>query len=102
MVTLPAPPAEPGLIHAHSSPFSWPLNELPDCWLVQPPAGFWSDIVSANSWPRVMVYPSSVPGELTKPTPQPAPESMLYGWLLNAMSPYGEETAPPVRVLSPL
>ncbi len=84
---LAAPPAVPGESQAHSSEFSWPLNELPLTWFVQPPAGFWSDIISCHSWPRVIVQPSSVPGELTKPTPQPAPESMLYGWLLNATSP---------------
>src|SRR5579859_4750537 len=97
-----APPVVPGLSHAHSSEFSWPLYELPDTWLVQPPAGFWSDIISCHSWPRVIVKPSRVPGEFTKPTPQFAPWSMLYGWFENAMSPYDEATAPPVRVLSPL
>src|SRR5579859_2191244 len=50
MVTLAAPPAWPGAIQAHSSPFSWPLEAL-----VQPPAGNISDTISENSWPRVMV-----------------------------------------------
>ncbi len=53
-VTFAAPPAVPGEIQAHSSEFSWPSYELP-VWLVQPPAGFWSDIISCHSWPSVMV-----------------------------------------------
>ena len=40
----------PLLIHAHSSAFSWPVLKL-----VQPPAGFWSVMVSAYSWPSTMV-----------------------------------------------
>src|SRR5260221_1062250 len=98
MGTLPAPPTTP-LSHAHSSAFSWPV-----LWLVQPPAGFWSVMVSEYSWPRVIVQPSRVPAlpELRKFTPQPAPESMLYGWLLNGKSPTSEAIAPPVSVVSPL
>ena len=43
----------PELIHAHSSPFSCPVNEEP-VLLTHPPAGFWSVRVSAYSWPPTM------------------------------------------------
>src|SRR5258706_13668068 len=48
-----------------------------------------------------MVTPSRVPGELTKPWPQLAPASVMYGRFVNAMSPTVDLTAPPVRVESP-
>ncbi len=70
---------------------------------VQPPAGFWSVMVSAYSCPSTMVTPSRVPAlpELTKFCPQLAPASVMYGMLVNAMSPTVEVTAPPIRVVSP-
>src|SRR5437764_7615427 len=61
----------PEEIHAHLSAFSWP-------WMsVQPPAGNWSVIVSAYSWPSTMVTPSIAPAVplLTKLEPQLLPVS---------------------------
>src|SRR5215469_1075904 len=65
------PPAVPGVIQAHLSPFSSPLES------VQPPGGFWSVIVSAYSWPFTMETPSRVPLLLTKFCPQEAPMSVM-------------------------
>src|SRR5207253_11197053 len=62
----------PELIHAHSSPFSCPVNEEP-VLLTHPPAGFWSVMVSAYSWPPTMENPSCE--LLTKFAPQLAPRS---------------------------
>src|SRR5258708_1864664 len=62
----------PELIHAHSSPFSCPVNEEPGL-LTHPPAGFWSVMVSAYSWPPTMEKPSSE--LLTKFARQLAPRS---------------------------
>ena len=60
-------------------------------------------IVSENSWPFTIVTPSRLPADpFTKFCPQLAPASVTYGMLVNAMSPYGEEAAPPVNVASPL
>src|SRR6266566_6709446 len=92
---LNTPPAVPGVIQAHLSPFSAPLES------VQPPGGFWSVMVSAYSCPLTMDTPSRVPLLLTKFWPQEAPMSVMYGLLVNAMSPYGELTAPPLSVVSP-
>src|SRR5467141_3098372 len=90
----------PELIHAHSSPFSCPVNEEP-VLLTHPPAGFWSVRVSAYSWPPTMEKPSSE--LLTKFAPQLAPRSATYGMLVKAISPYGEGAAPPpLSVVSPL
>ncbi len=75
------PPEVPGVIHAQTSPTSEPLE------LVQPPAGFWSVMVSLYSWPSTIVTPSSVPLLLTKSWPQEVPASVMYGRLVNAMSP---------------
>src|SRR5207302_1503953 len=96
-VTLKVPAAlgVPGVIQAHLSPFSAPLES------VQPPGGFWSVMVSAYSCPLTMDTPSRVPLLLTKFWPQEAPMSVMYGLLVNAMSPYGELTAPPLSVVSP-
>src|SRR5437764_10252747 len=61
----------PEEIQAHLSAFSEP-------WMsVQPPAGNWSVIVSAYSWPNTMVKPSVTPAlpELTKFSPQLDPMS---------------------------
>jgi hypothetical protein len=87
----------PEVSHAHLSPFSSPLLS------VQPPAGFWSVIVSAYSCPSTIVTPSSVPElpEFTKPCPQVLPASVTYGMLVNAMSPTLDETGPPGSVESP-
>src|SRR5713226_4849383 len=51
-----------------------------------------------------MEMPSLAPPlpELTKPAPKEAPASVMYGRFVNAMSPYGELTPPPLRVASPL
>src|SRR5882757_11275586 len=97
MATFAAPPWVPGLSHAHLSAFSAPLVS------VQPPAGFWSVMVSEYSCPSTIVYPSRLPAvpELTKFWPQLVPRSIVYGMLVNAMSPTDEEAAPPVRVVSP-
>src|SRR5215469_13086727 len=83
--------------HAHRSPVSSP--EL----LTQPPAGFWSVMVSAYSWPSTMDAPSRRPAvpPLTKFSPQEAPASVTYGMFVKAMSPYGEVTPPPDKVESP-
>src|SRR5579859_1371784 len=63
------PPLVPGVIQAHLSPFSAPLES------VYPPAGFWSVTVSAYSWPSTMETPSSGPLLLTKFCPQEVPAS---------------------------
>src|SRR3974377_2421501 len=77
------PPLVPGVIQAHLSPVSKPLES------VHPPAGFWSVMVSAYSWPSTMDMPSLAPAlpELTKFAPQEAPASVTYGRFVNAMSP---------------
>lgn len=53
--TFCAPPVPPVPTHAHLSAFSAPDES------VQPPAGFWSVIVSAYSCPATIVTPSSAP-----------------------------------------
>src|SRR5512140_1061960 len=60
------PPLVPGVIQAHLSAFSAPVES------VQPPAGFWSVMVSAYSWPFTMEMPSCRPAlpALTKFSPQ--------------------------------
>src|ERR1039457_1833410 len=77
------PPLVPGAIQAHLSAFSLPLAS------VQPPAGFWSVMVSAYSWPSTMEMPSLAPAlpGLTKSVPQAPPASVTYGLLVKAMSP---------------
>src|SRR5438034_11838996 len=88
----------PEVSHAHLSAFSSPLAST------QPPAGFWSVMVSAYSWPSTIVTPSSVP-ELSlcrKFSPQLPPASTTYGRLVNAMSPMlCESIGPPISVGSP-
>jgi hypothetical protein len=69
VVRLNEPPAVPGVIQAHLSPFSAPPES------VQPPGGFWSVEVSAYSWPSTIETPSSGPFALTKFAPQEAPWS---------------------------
>src|SRR5215510_5776346 len=66
------PPLVPGVIHAHLSAFSSPLAS------VQPPAGFWSVMVSAYSCPFTIEKPSSRPAlpALTKFSPHEAPRSV--------------------------
>src|SRR5215510_5143845 len=54
-VRLNDPPLVPGVIQAHLSAFSAPEES------VQPPAGFWSVMVSAYSWPLTMEMPSRRP-----------------------------------------
>src|SRR5207302_3392879 len=78
----------PEEIHAHLSAFSEP-------WMsVQPPAGNWSVMVSAYSWPNTIVKPSATPAlpELTKFSPQLDPMSSWYGSFAKASPPYGELT----------
>src|SRR5450631_2018605 len=65
------PPLVPGVIQAHLSPFSEPLES------VQPPGGFWSVTVSAYSCPSTIETPSSVPLELTKFWPHEEPASVM-------------------------
>src|SRR5262244_1815459 len=71
-VRLNDPPLVPGVIQAHLSAFSAPLES------VQPPAGFWSVMVSAYSWPFTREMPSRrpAPPALTKLSPQEAPASV--------------------------
>src|SRR5215467_9858305 len=66
------PPLVPGVIQAHLSAFSCPEES------VHPPAGFWSVMVSAYSWPFTIEKPSSRPAlpALTKFSPQVAPRSV--------------------------
>src|SRR5256885_2864219 len=87
----------PELRHAHLSAFSSPAPST------QPPAGFWSVIVSAYSWPSTIVTPSSSPAlpALTKFVPQLPPASVTYGRLVKAMSPTVDGIAPPMSVSSP-
>jgi hypothetical protein len=59
--------AAPDDSQAQRSPFSSPLLA------VYPPAGNWSVIVSAYSWPPTMVTPSSWLPALTKLAPQLRP-----------------------------
>jgi hypothetical protein len=66
-----APPVVPGRIQAHLSPISSPLES------VQPPAGFWSVMVSVYSWPSTMETPSRVPLRFTKSCPQLKPASVM-------------------------
>src|SRR5947207_14692815 len=83
--------------HAHLSAFSSPPAS------VQPPAGFWSVIVSAYSCPSTIVTPSRRPAVpvLTKFWPQLPPASATYGRLVNAMSPTVDGIGPPFSVPSP-
>ena len=99
-VTLAAAPSEPAASPRHLSPFSWLNGRLLS---VQPPAGFWSVIVSAYSWPETTVTPSSAPAvpELTRLAQQLPPTSGTYGRLVNATSPTVEVAAPPSRPVSP-
>src|SRR5262249_38400972 len=76
------------VFQAHLSAFSEPPES------VQPPAGFWSVMVSEYSCPLTIENPSSRPAlpPFTKFSPHDAPRSVTYGMLVNAMSPYGEVT----------
>src|SRR5690348_17216057 len=95
-VTLAMAPG-PFVMYAHLSAFSSPDLSI------QPPAGFWSVMVSAYSWPAAIVRPSRVPAEpaLTKFWPQPGPASLTYGMFVKATSPTVDLIAPPLSVVSP-
>src|SRR5262249_17235045 len=83
----------PACSQAHLSAVSSPPRST------QPPAGFWSVIVSAYSWPATIETPSSLPALPARRmlAPQSAPAwgaSVTEGMLVNATSPTGGGTAP--------
>ena len=88
----------PEVIQAHLSPFSAPEEST------HPPAGNWSVMVSAYSWPPTTVTPSSVPAlpPLTKFSPQLAPTSVRYGRFVKATGPPDDEVLMKPRPASPV